>query len=148
MGHQVEDIMERIRAGGGRVTTSRRMVVEELLAREDHHVTAPELIDALRAVDPEVHESTVYRVLERLTELQVVEQVHVQAGVTVFHVTSGAHGHHHLVCTSCGAVTETGRELLDEAAARALDRHGFAVHVDSPATLHGRCAACRAADPG
>ena len=139
--------MERIRSTGGRVTQSRRMVVEKILEGDDHHITAPGLIEALRAIDPEFHESTVYRVLDRLTELDVVEQVQVQAGVTIFHLTADRHGHHHLLCTSCGSITETDHHLLDQAAARALDQHGFAVRTDSPATLHGTCRSCRLADP-
>lgn len=135
--------MERIRASGGRVTQSRRMVVERIVAGGEHHVTAPELIDALRDVDPDFHESTVYRVLERLTELQVVEPVHVRSGVTIFHLAEDRHQHHHLVCDTCGSVTETSSDLLDDVAARAAARHDFTVKVDSPATLVGRCASCR-----
>lgn len=144
MPHGVDDILERIRASGGRVTQSRRMVVERILEAGDHHVTAPDLIEALRDVDPDFHESTVYRVLERLTELQVVEQVNVRSGVTIFHLVEDHHHHHHLVCAGCGSVTETDGSLLDEAAAQAEARYGFVVKVDSPATLLGRCAACRA----
>lgn len=134
--------MERIRASGGRVTQSRRMVVARIVEGGDHHVTAPDLIDAMRDVDPDFHESTVYRVLERLTELEVVEQVNVRSGVTIFHLVQDHH-HHHLVCTDCGSVTETDGELLDEAAAHAERHYGFSVKVDSPATLFGRCATCR-----
>ncbi len=135
--------MERIRLGGGRVTQSRRLVVEMILASGDHHVTAPGLIEALRVTDPEFHESTVYRVLDRLSDLGVVEQVQVHAGVTIFHLTGDAHGHHHLVCTVCGSITETDHHLLDDAGARALERHGFVLKTDAPATLHGLCTACR-----
>lgn len=141
---RVDDIIEKIRASGGRVTQSRRMVVETIVGKGDHHLTAPELIEAMRAVDPEFHESTVYRVLERLTELHVVEQVQVHSGATVFHLTDAGHVHHHLLCSECGAVTETKGTLLDKVATEALRRHGFVLNVGSSTTLVGRCATCAA----
>jgi len=141
---RVDDIIDKIRVSGGRVTQSRRMVVEMILGQGDHHLTAPELIEAMRAVDPEFHESTVYRVLERLTDLHVVEQVQVHSGATVFHLTDATHIHHHLLCAECGAVTETKGTLLDEVAAQTLDQHGFVLNVNSSTTLLGRCATCSA----
>lgn len=138
----LDDIMDRIRADGGRVTQSRRMVVETILEHGGHHLTAPELVDAMRAMDPEFHESTVYRVLERLTDLHILEPVQVQHGATIFHLTDRTHTHHHLVCTECGAVAETDPDLLDEVARRLGRRYGFVLKVDSPATLLGTCSDC------
>lgn len=119
------------------------MVVERIVHRGDHHLTAPDLVEDLREADPEFHESTVYRVLERLTDLGVVEPVQVQSGATVFHLTSAGPAHHHLLCVECGSVTETSIEAFD-GLATSLDRdHGFGLQVDAPITLTGRCARCR-----
>ena len=139
---RVDEILGQIREQGGRVTQSRRMVVEQILGHGHHHVTAPELIDALRAADPEFHESTVYRVLERLTDLEIVVPVHVQSGPTVFHLREAGHVHHHLLCTTCGSVTETDGHLLDAVAAKVRSTQGFAMEVGSPVTLLGTCSAC------
>jgi len=143
---RVDEIIGTIRDSGGRVTQARRLVVERIVEGGDHHLTAPELIDDLRVGDPDFHESTVYRVLELLTELNIVVPVSVQSGATVFHLTDDAHTHHHLLCSGCGSVTETDGSLLDAVATDVERRHGFALAVDSPTTLLGRCAACRAAD--
>lgn len=138
---RAEEILDRIREQGGRVTQSRRQVVEAILANADHHVTAAELVEVMRADEPEFHESTVYRVLERLAELGVVEPVQLSSGPTVFHVAHRPH--HHLVCTSCGSVTEAPADLLDDITARVRGEAGFVVSAAAPATLHGRCARCR-----
>ncbi|MGI8756079.1 MAG: Fur family transcriptional regulator, partial [Acidimicrobiales bacterium] len=115
--------------------------VEAILANADHHVTAAELVEVMRADEPEFHESTVYRVLERLAELGVVEPVQLSSGPTVFHVADRPH--HHLVCSSCGSVTEAPADLLDDITERVRGEAGFAVSAAAPATLHGRCARCR-----
>lgn len=140
---RVEEIIGQIRDSGGRVTQSRRMVVERIVQRGDHHLTAPDLVEDLREADPEFHESTVYRVLERLTDLGVVEPVQVQSGPTVFHLTSARPAHHHLLCVDCGSVTETRSEAFDGLAATLDREHGFELQVDAPITLTGRCARCR-----
>lgn len=142
---RVDEIIEKIRESGGRVTQSRRMVVEQIVDRGHHHVTAPELIEVLRQRDPEFHESTVYRVLERLTDIAVVEPVQVSSGPVVYHLAHDGHVHHHLLCTRCGSVTETRGALLQDVAAEVRERYGFAMKVDSPATLSGLCAGCRSA---
>ncbi len=139
---RVEEIIEKIRTSGGRVTQSRRMVVEKIVDGSDHHLTAPELIEAMRQVEPEFHESTVYRVLERLTDLHILQQVQVQSGPTVFHLADGTHVHNHLLCTGCASVTETDGTLLDDVADRVARDHGFTLKAGSPTTLLGRCAQC------
>ena len=144
----VDEIISEIRRTGGRMTQSRRMVVEHIVASGTHHLTAPELIEDLRAADPEFHESTVYRVLDRLTDIGVVEPVQVQSRATVFHLTGAGHTHHHLLCSACGTVVETGAAVM-AALARQVDRdHGFALRVDAPITLVGLCARCRPDPPG
>lgn len=135
--------MDKIRASGGRVTQSRRMVVERIIGSH-HHVTAPDLIEAMREADPEFHESTVYRVLERLTDLHIVEPVRVQSGPTVYHLTDAAHIHHHLLCTGCATVVEASSSLLDGVAEQVLERHGFVLQADAPTTLLGLCHNCQA----
>ncbi|MBA3289024.1 MAG: transcriptional repressor, partial [Acidimicrobiia bacterium] len=82
---RADRIIERLRDGGGRLTSSRRLIVEAMLAGGDHHLTAADIVETMRRADPDFHESTVYRTLERLTELGVVRPVHLNPGATVFH---------------------------------------------------------------
>lgn len=134
-------ILDRLREAGGRVTQSRRLVVQAILERGDHHVTAPDVLDAVRRTDPEFQESTVYRTLERLSELGIVEPIQLNAGATVFHLVQRPH--HHLLCVECGTVTETDVKLLDAIAEQVAHDHGFVLRIDAATTLHGVCARCR-----
>jgi len=117
------------------------MVVEAILASPDHHVTAAGLVDAMRQVDPEFQESTVYRVLDRLTELGVVQPVQLDASATVFHLAHRVH--HHLLCVECGSVTEADADLLDEVARQVARTTGFMLRTDAATTLRGVCEDCR-----
>ena len=56
-------VLDRLRAQGERITTSRRVIVE-LLASTDDHLTIEDIAVRLQAMHPEIHLSTVYRTLD------------------------------------------------------------------------------------
>lgn len=137
---EVEGILALLRARGGRVTTSRRAILEAFLA-VDGHVTAEALTARVQAAQPDVHESTVYRFLDELERLGVVDHVHLGHGPAVYHLASDAH--HHLVCDRCGAVVEVPEEVFAGLRSRLADDFGFALQPRHFAVT-GRCRACAA----
>jgi Fur family transcriptional regulator, ferric uptake regulator len=136
---RADDILDRLRDEGGRVTATRRVVIDAMLASPSHHLTAADVVEAVRRSEPGFHPSTVYRTLDRLTELGVVDRIQIGAGPAVHHLTHRPH--HHLVCEACGAVQEAPDDLLDAVAARVARDHGFALNPATSA-LQGLCAAC------
>ena len=139
MDDTLDDILDRLRRDGGRVTASRRAVIDAMLASPSHHMTAADVVDAVRADHPDFHESTVYRTLERLAELGVIARIQIGPGPAVFHLSVAQHDH--LVCDRCGRVAEAPAGLLDAVAARLCREYGFV--LDPGATpLHGLCASC------
>jgi len=136
---RASEIVDRLRRGGGRVTRSRRAVIDALVRGPGHHMTAAEIIASIRADDPEFYESTVYRTLDRLLALGVIERVQLGAGGAVFHLPRVPH--HHLVCQHCGEVFEIPAALLDELAAQIHAEHGFRLRP-SASTLVGSCQRC------
>ncbi|CAN5668089.1 MAG: transcriptional repressor [Acidimicrobiia bacterium] len=142
---KAERILERLRESGGRVTSARRLIVEAMLAGGDHHLTAADIVEIVRRDDPVFHESTVYRTLERLTELGIVRPVQLVPGATVFHLVENAHRHNHLVCDDCGTIIEARVDLLDVLASDVARNHRFTLQTEA-APLHGRCEACQHAD--
>jgi Fur family ferric uptake transcriptional regulator len=136
-----DHILDRIRDDGGRVTVTRRLVVDAMLAGPDHHLTANDVVDAVRSRHPDFHRSTVYRTLDRLAELGVVDRMQIGAGPAVYHLS--ARPHRHVVCDGCGAVQEVPADVLDDVVDRVAATTGFV--VDPVATpLHGLCAPCAA----
>jgi len=140
----VESILDLFRHHGGRVTASRRLVVRCLL-ESGSHPTADELVSAVHRQDPGVHRSTIYRNLEELERLGVVEHVHLGHGPATYHLTSDRHGH--LVCDSCGSQVEVPEVVFAELARLAEERYGFEVRPRHFA-VPGRCRRCRAQDGG
>jgi len=137
-GDRLDEILDRLRDRGGRVTTARRAIISELL-RGGGHITAEELTAAVQAAHPDVHTSTVYRCLETLGELGIVEHAHLGHGPAVYHLADDTH--QHLVCESCGSVLEVPAEVFAVTDARLRDEFGFTATLGHFAIV-GRCAAC------
>jgi Fur family ferric uptake transcriptional regulator len=131
-------IMSELREQGVRVTTVRRAVIG-VLAAEHAHQSADDLAAAVQVDHPDIHRSTIYRTLDSLEKLGVVDHVHLGHGRAVYHLT--AEPHHHLVCESCGRVVHAPADLFDQLGADVLERYGFIVRPDHFAVL-GRCQDC------
>src|SRR6188472_4461668 len=140
---QPELIYDTIRDAGGRVTVSTRAVVEALLDG-DRHLTAEDIIAETERRTPGIAESTIYRVLQRLDELGVVEHVHSGHHATFYHLRDV--GHAHLVCTDCGAIIDVPDRVLATVSTSVARDYGFTVDLHHTA-LNGRCADCHGRRP-
>lgn len=137
----VDEVLELVRARGGRATGSRRILLE-VLFQADGHMTAEELAAAVQARSPEVHISTIYRNVEDLQRLGVVVHTHMGHGPATYQVASGAHGH--FICEVCGATLEAPDQLFEGLARTVKTKLGFTIDPHHFAIL-GRCGACEAA---
>jgi len=97
-------------------------------------------VSAVAERDPGVHRASVYRTLETLSGLGVVQHVHVGHGTTAYHL-AGDEAHLHAQCGRCGAVIDLPASLLDEVAARVHREHGFRLDP-SHVALSGTCERC------
>ena len=134
----VEDALAVVRANGGRVTTSRRLVLEALFSSAEH-LSAEEVAHAVQVRAPDVHLSTVYRNLEDLQRLGVLVHTHVGHGPVTYQVASSAHAH--LVCEGCGRTFEAPDTLFRGLAHQVKAELGFVLDPHHVAMV-GRCADC------
>ncbi len=125
---------------GYRVTEPRRSVVE-LIAAQDGPFTASDLERMARMRRPTIGRATIFRTLELLAGLDVVERIDLPSGEHAYVACKPVH-HHHVVCTSCGQTVEVGDlglgSILDHVATRTgfrIERHRL--------ELYGICVTCR-----
>lgn len=135
----VQRILDRIVAGGGRRTMSRQAVIQVLVDCHGH-ISADAIAQQVQKTFPSVDLSTVYRTLETLRELEIVDRVYFADGRTVYHLRD--HQHHHLCCEKCGAIQEMPISTLSGLEEAVLDDFGFELH-QRPVALFGLCKSCR-----
>jgi Fur family ferric uptake transcriptional regulator len=122
-------VVGRIR-GLGYKATPQRLAVLKALAAEQH-----QSLGEVRARCPEVGLVTIYRTLDLLSEIGVVRRLELGDGPR--YELAEDH-HHHLICESCGAISEFDRCPLDLRRLRGVD---FEVSSHT-LEIYGRCAKC------
>ncbi|HBY96085.1 MAG TPA: transcriptional repressor [Chloroflexi bacterium] len=135
---------ESLRLAGYRLTPQRMMILEAVY-HLGGHVTAEQILAYVQRRHPYVDLSTVYRTIDLLTGLGVVQAFDVSGGASQYELA--AEPHHHLVCRVCGSVEPLADYHLRELSAHLLKEHGFQADLDHLA-ITGLCAACRASIQG
>ena len=126
----METVVGKIR-GRGYKATPQRLAVLAALGAEQH-----QRLEEIRARCPEVGLVTIYRTLDLLSEIGAVRRLDLGDGPR--YELAEDH-HHHLICESCGGVSEFERCPLDLGRLRGMD---FEVSSHT-LEIYGRCAACR-----
>jgi Fur family ferric uptake transcriptional regulator len=140
---RVRDAIAALKSGGLRITVPRRQVLD-VLAGTDEHLTVEDLHDRVQQRVEGIHLATIYRTVETLLEVGLIDHVHLAHGTTAYHLTIDDHGSHcHIVCTGCDRVLDLPPDLLDDVAADVLAQHGFQLDARHVA-LTGRCQSCQA----
>lgn len=141
---QTAPVATAMEAAGYRLTEPRRAVAQLVAAREGHF-SAADLIDDARVRGLGVGRATIFRSLELMTELGVLERLDLPSGEHAYVACEPVH-HHHVVCAMCGRVTEIDDRGLAAAVGDIERRTGW--QVDSHRLeLYGRCPRCRGRRP-
>jgi Fur family ferric uptake transcriptional regulator len=128
-----------------RSTSQRRLIVERFLDA-GAHVTIEELLADVRAHDRGVGYATVYRTLKLLAECGVASERRFGDGLSRYEISDGDEHHDHLICTSCGRITEFEEPRIEELQEQIARRHGFRV-TSHKHELYGLCRACSSPSP-
>jgi len=136
-------IVSALDRAGYRLTEPRRSLAA-LIAAQDGHFTAADLVRDARSRRLGVGRATIFRTLEVLEDLGQVERLDLPSGEHAYVGCESARHHHHVVCSRCGrseGVDDTG---LRAAVADIARRTGYRVD-DHRLELFGLCPTCRSA---
>ena len=139
-------VKDLLREKGLKVTSQRLMVLNILSTHGDEHLTVEEIYDLAKEESPEIGLATIYRTVQVLLELHVIEKVTFDDGFARYELngeeTGSGHRHHHAICTQCGKVYSLETDLLDTLEKQVCKSLGFEV-TDHVVKLYGLCSACR-----
>src|SRR5690606_17732222 len=144
MESRIERIKKQLHSASYKLTPQREATVRVLLENEDDHLSAEDVYLLVKDKSPDIGLATVYRTLELLTELKVVDKINFGDGVSRYDLRQeGAdHFHHHLICIECGTVDEIQEDLLGDV--EKIVEHDFNFKIkDHRLTFHGICWRCQ-----
>ena len=136
-------IVNALDQAGYRLTEPRRELAA-LVADQDGHFTAAELVDAARARHLGIGRATVFRTLDVLVELGAVERLDLPSGEHAYVGCEPAH-HHHVVCSRCGRSTEIQDAGLRTVVQEVERQTGYRVDAHR-LELFGVCPTCQATE--
>jgi len=134
-----QELAERFRAEGRKVTPQRQRIFEALHGNGDHP-TAELVWDEVRPDMPTMSLKTVYQTLHELAELGEIQSLDLGTGAARFDPNVDVH--HHLVCEECGRVRDLYADFDDVRVPKAT-AHGYEVW-STEIVFRGRCPDCTA----
>ncbi len=134
-----EDTRQILGASGLRFTKQRALIME-IIRRGQGHLDADEVYRQARKREPRLSLSTVYRSLQKLKGLGLVDELHFDGNHHHYEVKPASE-HHHLICLGCGQVIE-----FDYPLSRYVKRHvpsakDFEI-TETELRMSGYCSKC------
>ncbi len=124
----------------GLSVTPQRLVLYKALLNTTAHPSPEGLFEEVRAQMPTLSLATVYKTVETLKDLGLVQEVNPLHDR--MRLDANMDPHHHLVCVRCREVVDIHSGDLDTLALPAELKRGYAVFNHS-VQFSGLCAACR-----
>ena len=137
-GWEPEQAADALRAHGCRVTQPRIAVLRALL-QHGGTISATELADLAQQHEPGIHEATVYRTVNVLTDVGIATHVHAGHGPSLVRLA----GDDRLVavCQDCGAIAPVPTHAVEQIVDAMVAETGFVLEPGHFA-LEGVCADC------
>jgi Fur family ferric uptake transcriptional regulator len=140
-GNLVEELQQR-----GMRVTPQRAIIFDAIEQLDGHITAEDIYQQVKRVNPYISLATVYRTLELLQDLNLITPTNLGGSQTYF-ALEGHGEHHHMVCHICGKIEEFSDSFLNSLRDDLKKYHEFTPKI-SHMSIFGVCAACRHTDNG
>ena len=137
-----EGLLDRMKAKGVRLTGQRK-ILAELLETAEEHLDAESVYRLAKAKDETIHRATVYRTLNKLKKLGLVDELDLMhvSGERHYYEIRPSTLHLHLVCTTCKRVDEPDEAFWDDLKRRVENENGFRPEVVR-VEMAGLCATC------
>jgi Fur family ferric uptake transcriptional regulator len=129
---------------GHRITEPRRAVAQ-LIAEQVGHFTSADLVRDARVRRRGVGRATIFRTLELLETLGLVERIDLPSGEHAYVGCAPSH-HHHVICSRCGRTAEIADAGLRTVVREVARATGFRVD-EHRLELFGLCPSCLASAP-
>lgn len=121
--------------------TAQRALIMDIIRRGKGHLDADEVHRQATKKQPRLSLSTVYRTLQKLKNLGLIEEFHFDESHHHYEIKHPAE-HHHLVCLGCGKIIEFKYPLARLVKKNAVEAKDFEI-TGSEVRMSGYCADCR-----
>lgn len=129
-----------------KLTPQRKEILQVFVETpEGEHLSAEDVHRVLSDKNLKFGLATVYRNVELLTSLKILNRVDFNDGRTRYELGNAdpnAHHHHHLICLKCKKVIEFEEDLLEDLESDIAEKSDFRI-VNHEVKFYGYCSECR-----
>jgi Fe2+ or Zn2+ uptake regulation protein len=125
---QWHQLFDEIPFKGIRLTSQRRAVIS-VVQESKSHLDAGSLLDLARKREPSIDRATVYRTIELLKKLRLIDELDLMhlEGEKHFYEVKTEGDHIHLACFGCGMIQQFTSPLFDHLKAEVMHNTGFEI---------------------
>jgi Fur family ferric uptake transcriptional regulator len=137
-------LVEELGSKGVRMTAQRRAVVE-VIQDAKKHLDADSLLELARQRQPNIDRATVYRTIDLLKRLRLVDELDLMhlEGEKHYYEVKTRREHIHLACFRCGRIEEFSSSLFEQLKSEISEQAGFKIRV-TRLEVGGACRTCAA----
>jgi len=139
---QHKDLLAVLRHNRQRVTPARRLLLQYFIDQHARPLSLPEIQTHLQDRLPGINRSSIYRNLEMLKSLAIIQELRVGGGGKRFQFVFERPVRHFIICKACGKVSRGTRRFFEQVEKALRDVHGFE-KANLSVTFYGFCPACR-----
>lgn len=145
MNINMSDLREKFREKQYKLTPQRQTILQAFIENQEQHLSAEDIYSIVRQKSPDIGLATVYRTLELLSDLEVLQKMDFGDGRSRYEINEAntPHHHHHLICMSCGKVREFEDDLLETLETAIARKSNFLI-MDHQLKFYGYCQECQA----
>jgi Fur family ferric uptake transcriptional regulator len=120
------DLLNEVEAQGVRLTAQRRALIETI-QEATSHLDAASLLSLARKRDPNIDRATVYRTLELLKRLGMIDELDLMHlnGEKHYYEVKTQKDHLHLACFRCGEIEEFSSPTFDRMKQEISEKNNF-----------------------
>jgi len=135
-------LLQELALRGIRITGQRKILIETI-QEAARHLDAATLLKLARQRDARINRATVYRTIELLKKLRLIDELDLMHldGEKHFYEAKTNIDHMHLACFQCGRIEEFTSPLFERLKAEISRQKGFRVRV-TRLEIGGRCSRC------
>lgn len=143
---RLQDLRGRLSERNYKMTPQRKEILQIFIdSNEEKHLSAEEVHELLKQKDFDFGLATVYRNVELLNRLGILNRVDFGDGRTRYELSTSdpqLHQHHHLICLKCKKIIEFDEDLLEYLESYISKKSGFQI-LNHEVKFFGYCSDCR-----
>ena len=136
------ELLNQVESKGVRLTSQRRALIETIQSAQQH-LDAASLLELARRRDPNIDRATVYRTIDLLKRLGLIDELDLMHldGEKHYYEVKTQKDHLHLACFKCGEIEEYVSPAFERLKRDIAETNNFEIQV-MRLEVGGLCSAC------